>query len=64
MGREFFKDLKNGGIDSSKVTLGNMDGMLGLKKAFKKGFPKAGFQRCQVHVARNVLARVPKKFKE
>jgi hypothetical protein len=27
-------------------------------------FPKAKVQRCQVHIARNILAKVPKKFKQ
>ena len=62
--REFFKDLKNRGLDSSKVSLGIMDGLPGLGTVFKEEFPKAKVQRCQVHVARNVLAKVPQKFKQ
>jgi putative transposase len=62
--REFFKDLKARGLDSGKVTLGMMDGLPGLESVFKEEFPKAKVQRCQVHVARNVLAKVPKKFKQ
>jgi putative transposase len=62
--REFFKDLKARGLDSGKVTLGMMDGLPGLETVFKEEFPKAKVQRCQVHVARNVLAKVPKKFKQ
>jgi putative transposase len=62
--REFFKDLKNRGLDSTKVTMGIMDGLPGLEKVFAEEFPKAKVQRCQVHVARNVLAKVPQKFKE
>lgn len=62
--REFFKDLKSRGLDSGKVTLGMMDGLTGLETVFKEEFPKAKVQRCQVHVARNVLAKVPKKFKQ
>ena len=34
------------------------------EKVFKEEFPKAKVQRCQVHVARNVLANVPKKLKK
>jgi len=41
-----------------------MDGLPGLETVFKEEFPKAKVQRCQVHVARNVLAKVPKKFKQ
>jgi putative transposase len=62
--REFFRDLKERGLDSAKVTLGIMDGLPGLEKVFTEEFPKARVQRCQVHVARNVLAKVPKKFKQ
>ena len=62
--REFFKDLKTRGLDSGKVTLGMMDGLPGLETVFKEEFPMAKVQRCQVHVARNVLAKVPKKLKQ
>ena len=62
--REFFKDLKGRGLDGQKVTLGVMDGLTGLEKVFGEEFPKARVQRCQVHLARNVLAKVPMKLKE
>ena len=62
--RQYFKDLKGRGLDAGKVTLGIMDGLPGLEKVFKEEFPKAKVQRCQVHVARNVLAKVPQRFKE
>ena len=62
--REFFKDLKARGLDGGKVTLGMMDGLPGLETVFREEFPQAKVQRCQVHVARNVLAKVPKKFKQ
>ncbi len=41
-----------------------MDGLPGLEKVFGEEFPKAKVQRCQVHAARNVLAKVPKKLKK
>jgi len=62
--REFFKDLKRRGLDASGVTLGIMDGLPGLERIFKEEFAKAKVQRCQVHVARNILAKVPKKLKK
>ncbi len=40
-----------------------MDGLKGLERVFKEEFPQAKVQRCQIHVARNVLAKVPKKLK-
>ena len=62
--REFFKDLKGRGLDSAKISMGIMDGLPGLEKVFAEEFPGAKVQRCQVHVARNVLDKVPQKFKE
>ncbi|MCK4817332.1 transposase [bacterium] len=41
-----------------------MDGLLCLERVFKEEFNNAKVQRCQVHVARNVLAIVLKKFKK
>ena len=62
--REFFKDLKRRGLPGSKVILGIMDGLPGLEKVFEDEFPNAKVQRCQVHVSRNVLAKVPRKLKK
>lgn len=62
--REFFKDLKRRGLQSQLVKLGIMDGLTGLETVFKEEFSQAKIQRCQVHVARNVLAKVPKKYKQ
>jgi putative transposase len=62
--REFFKDLKARGLKAEDVVLGVMDGLSGLERVFKEEFPRAKVQRCQVHVAKNVLAKVPKKLKE
>jgi len=62
--REFFKDLKRRGLDGQKVQLGIMDGLPGLEKVFTEEFRNAKIQRCQVHVARNVLAKVPMRLKQ
>jgi len=62
--REFFKDLKARGFNGQEVTLGIMDGLPGLERVFKEEFSNAKTQRCQVHVAKNVLAKVPKKLKK
>ena len=62
--RESIKDLKKRGLDGRNATLGIMDGLPGLERVFKEEFPKAKVQRCQVHVAKNVLAKVPKKLKQ
>ena len=61
--REMFRDLKARGLDKNKVILGIMDGLTGLERVFQEEFPLARIQRCQVHVARNVLAKTPHKLK-
>ena len=62
--RELFKDLKKRGLDKNKIQLGIMDGLPGLEKVFLEEFTKAKVQRCQVHVARNIISKVPKKIKQ
>jgi putative transposase len=62
--RELFRDLKRRGLDGSAVTLGIMDGLTGLERVFMEEFPNAKVQRCQLHVARNVLAKIPRKLKK
>jgi transposase-like protein len=62
--REFLKDLKNRGLEGQGIVLGIMDGLTGLEKVFQEEFPEAKIQRCQVHVARNVLAKVPRRVKK
>ena len=62
--REFIRDLKSRGLDGSKVKLGIMDGLAGLEKVFQEEFSIAKTQRCQVHVAKNVLAKITKKHKK
>jgi len=61
--REFFRDLKQRGLHGNQVMLGIMDGLTSLETVFREEFPKARTQRCQVHVVRNVLAKVPRKLK-
>lgn len=62
--RELFKDLKSRGLDGQGIVLGIMDGLSGLEKVFEEEFPEAKIQRCQVPVARNVLAKVPRRIKK
>jgi putative transposase len=62
--RQLFKDLKARGLDKRAVKLGIMDGLPGLEKVFKEEFSEAKIQRCQVHVARNVMSKVPHNLKE
>jgi putative transposase len=62
--RQIFRDLKNRGLDGSRVKLGVMDGLPGLDKVFSEEFSEAKVQRCQVHVARNVLSKVAKQSQQ
>jgi len=62
--RQFIKDLKARGLSPERVILGVMDGLVGLEKVFREDFVHAKVQRCQVHVAKNVLTKVPRKLKE
>jgi putative transposase len=62
--RQLFKDLKNRGLSKEKIQLGIMDGLPGLEKVFLEEFSEAKVQRCQVHIARNVLCKVPHTLKE
>lgn len=62
--REMFKDLKGRGLDGNLISLGIMDGLSGLERVFQEEFPHAKIQRCQIHVSRNVLAKVPRKLKK
>lgn len=62
--REFFKDLKKRGLKGETVQLGIMDGLPGLEKVFKEEFQNSKVQGCQVHVARNIMAKVPAKQKQ
>jgi putative transposase len=56
-----FSDLLRRGLDPATIQLGIMDGLPGLERAFLATFRKATVQRCQVHKAKNVLAKVRKK---
>ena len=60
----FSKVLGKRGLNGRSIVLGVMDGLPGLEKIFKEEFPKAKVQRCQVHVSRNVLGKVPEKLKK
>ena len=62
--REVFTDLKGRGLNAERIELGIMDGLPGLEKVFCEEFPHAKIQRCQVHVARNVLAKVPRTMRQ
>jgi putative transposase len=54
---DFLTDLKDRGLPSPLLVIS--DGAPGLVAAIEQAFPKALRQRCLVHRARNVLAKVP-----
>jgi putative transposase len=62
--RAVFKDLKSRGLNTSKVTLGLMDGLPGLESLFQDEFPNSRTQRCWFHALQNILAKCPKRLEE
>jgi len=54
---DFLADLKNRGLASPLLVIS--DGAPGLIAAIEQAFPRALRQRCLIHRARNVLAKVP-----
>ena len=54
---DFLADLKDRGLASPLLVIS--DGAPGLIAAIEQSFPKALRQRCLIHRARNVLAKVP-----
>lgn len=58
---ELFRDLKERGV--LRVDLVVSDDHLGLKAAIARGFPRAAWQRCWVHVLRNLDHKVPARHR-
>jgi putative transposase len=54
---DFLQDLKDRGLPSPLLVIS--DGAPGLIAAIEQAFPQALRQRCLVHRARNVLAKIP-----
>jgi transposase-like protein len=54
---DFLQDLKDRGLPSPLLVIS--DGAPGLIAAIEQAFPQALRQRCLIHRARNVLAKVP-----
>lgn len=53
---EMLNDFKKRGLKQVELFLS--DGVVGMKEALAKTYPKAHFQRCLVHVMRNISAKV------
>jgi putative transposase len=58
---EFLRSLRRRGLAGVRLVIS--DAHEGLKAAARKTLQGASWQRCRVHFARNVLARVPKGIK-
>ncbi|MCI0545011.1 MAG: IS256 family transposase [Actinobacteria bacterium] len=58
----FLRSLKDRGLDGVNLVIS--DAHTGLKNAIVRVFQGAGWQRCKVHLMRNLLAHVPKHHKE
>ncbi|MBT7299098.1 MAG: IS256 family transposase [Victivallales bacterium] len=56
---DFLLDLKKRGLSGVRLVVS--DAHEGLKKAIRKTFPSALWQRCKVHFLRNLSGRVPRK---
>lgn len=59
---QFLRSLKDRGLDGVHLVIS--DAHTGLKKAIARVFQGASWQRCKVHLMRNLLAHVPKSHKE
>lgn len=58
----FFLGLKERGLDGVKVI--TSDGHKAIRTAIANVFPETAWQRCQVHLLRNILDVTPLKYKE
>jgi hypothetical protein len=59
---QFLRSLKDRGLDGVHLVIS--DAHTGLKNAIACVFQGASWQRCKVHLMRNLLAHVPKHHKE
>jgi putative transposase len=59
---QFLRSLKDRGLGGVNLVIS--DAHSGLKKAIVRVFQGASWQRCKVHLMRNLLAHVPKSHKE
>ena len=48
--------MRSRGLEQAELFLS--DGVVGMKTALAKTYPQAHFQRCLVHVMRNICAKV------
>ena len=53
---EMLQNMKSRGLKQVELSLS--DGVVGMKTALARTYPKTHFQRCLVHVMRNICAKV------
>ena len=53
---EMLQDMKSRGLEQVELFLS--DGVVGMKTVLEKTYPQAHFQRCLVHVMRNICAKI------
>lgn len=60
--RAFFERLKQRGLKDPKLVIS--DAHKSIRKAIAEVYPEAAWQRCQVHLRRNIMDVTPNKYKE
>lgn len=58
----FLSDLKKRGLASVKMIIS--DAHKAIRKSIAKVYPEAAWQRCQVHLTRNILEVAPKSYRK
>ena len=58
----FLQSLKDRGLNTVKLVIS--DAHKSIRKAVANVYPKVAWQRCQVHLERNILDAAPSKYKE
>jgi len=58
----FLENLKSRGLNSVEMIIS--DSHKSIRKAIAKVYPDAAWQRCQVHLLRNIVDEIPQKYKQ
>lgn len=60
--KTFFNGIKSRGLDTVRLIIS--DAHKSIRAASSEVYPNAAWQRCQVHLMRNILDATPNKYKE
>ncbi len=60
--KHFFESLKERGLTSVQMVIS--DAHKSIRRSLATVYPEAAWQRCQAHLARNILDEAPPKYKE